>query len=225
MRRLITVLFLFFLSFSSCGLCSLAADNQPSLRELAHRVDDRYDHLQTLRADFVEIYRGSGMERTESGTLWLKKPGKMLWQYRSPREKLFISDGKTAWFYVPGDRQARRVPAKKLNDLRSPFGFLLGKTKLEKELDGLSLAPDVSPKKAGNTVLRGVPKGMANQVSEVLLEVEPDGQIDRVVMSGVDGSTTEYSFSSQKENIKMSDSQFHFSPPAGVEIVEGQFDP
>jgi len=60
-------------------------------------------------------------------------------------------------FYVPGDRQARRTEAKKLDDIRSPLAFLLGKSKLEKELKGLSLAPDVAPMTAGNVVLRGRP--------------------------------------------------------------------
>ena len=81
---------------------------------IAQGVDEHYNHLQSLEAEFTEVYRGSGMERTESGTLWLakggaKKPGKMRWEYRSPREKLFVSDGRDAWFYVPGDRQVRKT--------------------------------------------------------------------------------------------------------------------
>ncbi len=211
-----------FLTFAVvCSLPSFAR-TPANVRELAQRADERYNHIQTLRADFTETYRGSGMDRTESGTLWLKKPGKMLWQYRSPREKLFVSDGKTAWFYVPGDQQARKEPARKLDGMRSPFSFLLGKTKLEKELDGLSLAPDVAPGKLGNIVLRGVPKGWSDQVSQILLELEPDGQIDRVVMSGADGSTTEYVFSNQRVNVEVQDRMFHFSPPSGVEVVEGE---
>src|SRR5437762_5626034 len=87
----------------------------------------------------------------------------MAWQYRSPREKLFLSDGKDAWFYLPGDRQVRKTPVRKLDDLRSPLGFLLGKTRLEKELHGLSAAPDVAPLNEGDMVLRGVPKTMADR--------------------------------------------------------------
>jgi len=60
---------------------------------IAQSVDNRYNHIRTLHAEFTELYRGAGMERTESGTLWLKKPGKMRWEYRSPKEKLFVSDG------------------------------------------------------------------------------------------------------------------------------------
>jgi outer membrane lipoprotein carrier protein len=194
---------------------------------IAQAVDEHYNHLRTLQAEFTETYSGSGMERTESGTVWLakggmKKPGKMRWEYRSPREKLFVSDGRDAWFYVPGDRQVRKTEARKLDDIRSPLAFLLGKSKLEKELRGLSLAPDVAPVTAGDVVLRGVPAALADRVSEILLEVTPEHQIARIVIDEVDGSATEYRFSEQKENVEIPEGRFEFNPPAGVETVEGE---
>jgi outer membrane lipoprotein carrier protein len=202
---------------------SSVAAGAADVHTIAQRVDERYNHLHTLEAQFTEIYRGAGMERTESGTLWLKKPGKMRWEYRSPREKLFLSDGKDAWFYVPGDRQVRRTPMRKLDDLRSPLAFLLGKTRLEKELQGLSLAPDMAPWMAGNVVLRGVPKAMADRVNQVLLEITPDSEIARIVIEEVDGSVTEYRFSEQKENMEVGDQRFRFAPPPGAEVIEGDF--
>jgi outer membrane lipoprotein carrier protein len=188
---------------------------------LAGAVDAHYNHLRSLEAEFTEVYRGSGMERTESGTLWLKKPGKMRWEYRSPREKLFVSDGRDAWFYVPADRQARKTAAKKLEDVRSPLAFLLGKAKLEKELQGLSLAPDIAPLTAGNLILRGVPQAMIDRVSEILLEITPDHQIVRIVIQEVDGAATEYRFGGMKEDVAIGDGRFEFKPPAGTETVEG----
>ena len=110
-------------------------------RQIADGVDRHYNDLQSLQTQFTESYRGAGMQRQESGTLWLKKPGKMRWEYASPREKLFISDGKVAWFYVPGESRVQKAPVSKIDDLRSPLRFLLGKTKLDKELNGLSIAP------------------------------------------------------------------------------------
>jgi len=199
------------------------------VHSIAQGVDEHYNQLRTLQAEFTEVYRGSGMERTESGTVWLakggmKKPGKMRWEYRSPREKLFVSDGRDAWFYVPGDRQVRKTAARKLDDIRSPLAFLLGKSKLEKELQGLSLAPDVTPLAAGDVVLRGVPQAMADRVSEILLEITPDHQIARIVIDEVDGSTTEYRFSDPKENIEIPAARFDFTPPAGTEVVEGELE-
>jgi outer membrane lipoprotein carrier protein len=186
-------------------------------------VDQHYNHLRSLEADFTEMYRGSGMERTESGTLWLKKPGKMRWEYRSPRDKLFVSNGKDAWFYVPQDRQARKEAARKLEDVRSPLAFLLGKTHLEKELRGLSLAPDMAPLETGDTVLRGVPKAYEDQVSEIVMEITPQDRIIRLIMQSVDGSSTEYRFTGQKEDVPIADAKFSFQPPAGTEIVDGEF--
>ena len=200
---------------------SVAAD----IKMLAAAVDAHYNHLRSLQAEFAEVYRGSGMDRTESGTLWLKKPGKMRWEYRSPKEKLFVSNGKDAWFYVPNDRQARKTEAKKLEDIRSPLAFLLGKTKLEKELQGLSLAPDVTPWQPGNVVLRGVPQALADRISEVLVEVTPAHQIARIVLQEVDGAVTEYRFGEMKEDVEIGDARFQFKPPAGTETVEGGLGP
>ena len=89
---------------------------------------------------------GSGMERTETGDPVAEKTRQdALGIPFSKGEAVLVSDGRDAWFFVPGDRQARKTAARKLEDVRSPLAFLLGKTKLEKELQGLSLAPDVEP--------------------------------------------------------------------------------
>jgi outer membrane lipoprotein carrier protein len=189
-------------------------------REVAARIDARYDSMKTLRAEFTEHYSGGGIERSESGTMWLKKPGKMRWDYTSPRKKIFLIDGSTAWFYEPGERQARRTTVKNLEDLRSPLRYLLGRTRLEKELRGLSLAVDVTPEKAGDVVLRGVPVGMEDRVSEVLLESDGQGFLRRIVMEELDGSRTEFRLEHQQENIAIQDEEFRFQPPAGVEVLQ-----
>ncbi|HEV2400930.1 MAG TPA: outer membrane lipoprotein chaperone LolA [Candidatus Sulfotelmatobacter sp.] len=197
------------------------ADIHPDIKTISANVDNHYNHLRSLEAEFTEVYRGSGMDRTESGTLWLKKPGKMRWEYRSPKVKLFVSNGKDAWFYVPDDRQARKESAKKLEDARSPLAFLLGKTKLEKELRGLSLAPDIEPLTAGDVVMRGVPTALADQISEIVLEVTPDHRIVRLIVQGVDGASTDYRFTDQKEDVGIADGRFDFKAPAGIEVVDG----
>ncbi len=219
-HRQIFGLFLFFVLLASAS--ALFGQN---VRPLAHAVDEHYNQLRSLQADFTEIYRGAGADRVESGTLWLKKPRKMRWEYRSPKEKLFVSNGKAVWFYTPGERQARKTDPKKLEDLRSPIAFLLGKTKLESELQGLSKAVDQTPLTLGDTVLRGVPKAMADQISQVLLEINPDDQIVRIVLNEIDGTTTEFRFSDLKENQEFSDRRFEFTPPPGVEVVEGELGP
>lgn len=186
----------------------------------AHAVDEHYNHLKTFKAAFTEIYQGDGISRTESGTLWLKKPSRMRWEYHVPREKLFLIDSQSAYFYVTGDRQAKKTPVKNLDDIRSPLRYLLGKTKLEKELEGLSLAPDLSPLQPGDIVLRGVPKVMKDRVAAVILEISAAHQIHRIVIHGVDSTITDFRFSQIEENVPVQDSLFRFIPPPGVETIE-----
>src|SRR3974390_3754226 len=90
---------------------------QTDVHAVADKVDQRYNHMQTLQAQFAETYSGAGMKRTESGTLLLKKPGRLRGDYTEPRPKMFLADGNTAWFYVPGENQVRRMPVKQLDDL------------------------------------------------------------------------------------------------------------
>ena len=199
---------------------------QTDVAALVRAVDARYNRLQSLTAEFTEIYRGQGMARTESGTMWLKRPGKMRWEYRQPREKLFVTDGKTAYFYLPDDRQVRRAPVKKLDDLRSPLRYLLGKSQLLKEFPDLALTQGLAPLEPANTVLRGAPEHMAGRVEQVWLEITPDSRIVRIVIEEVDGSTTEFRFRYLAENQLRDDERFRFTPPAGVEVIETEeFEP
>ena len=194
----------------------------PNVNTVARQVDERYNRLRTLEADFTEIYQGSGTERTESGRLWLKKPGKMRWEYRSPEEKLFIGDGRDGWLYLPVEKQVRKSSMKRLNDLRSPLAFLLGQTKLEKELTGLSFAPDMQTLAPDNVMLRGVPRGMEDTVRQVVFEITPEHRIARLLLYGADDSIAEYRFSNQKENVSVPDAQFRFRPSPGTEVIEDQ---
>lgn len=192
----------------------------PDVHKIAATVDRHYNKLNTLESKFTEIFRGGGLSRTEDGVMYLKKPGKMRWDYQVPQKKFFLTDGKTAWFYVPGERQARRTAVKNLDDFRSPLRYLLGKTKLEKEFNGLSVVTAEQPSQPGDVILRGVPKGMEDRVQESRLEVTPDGQIVRISIEELDGTYTEFRFSEPKENVPIADGKFKFIPPSGVEVMQ-----
>jgi outer membrane lipoprotein carrier protein len=157
-----------------------------------------------------------GMDRSEEGTLLLKKPGRMRWSYAHPAGKVFVLDGKYAWFYTPGDAQAQRIPAKKLDDLRSPLRFLLGHTELAKELDNVTVKPE-----ANGYRIAGVPKGLAQRVKLLTLVVSSTGAIQNMRLEEVDGAATEFTFSAMQENVPVKDTDFTFTPPPGVAIQEG----
>ena len=189
----------------------------PSAAQLAATVDHHYNTLHRLRVDFTEAYAGMGMDRHEKGVLLLEKPGRMRWNYAEPAGKVFVLDGKFGWFYTPGDAQVQQIPAKKLDDLRSPLRFLLGHAQLAKELDGLTMTPAEN----GEFRLLGVPKGMEQRVRSLEVTVTVDGTIHAMTLEELDGSRTSFVFSGEEENPALAAGTFRFVPPAGVPVLEG----
>jgi outer membrane lipoprotein carrier protein len=204
-------------------LCHLAGaqDRLAELKRLADAVDKHYNSLASLEVNFSESFRGGGLARTESGKMWLKKPGKMRWEYQTPVSKLFMTNGKVAWFYVPGEHQARRASLGSLDDLRSPLRYLLGHTKLEKEFSALNFS-NRQPDRAGDFTIAGVPKGMEDRISKVEMEITPDHQICRISIYSLDGSVTEFRFSDERDNVAVANQRFQFVPPPGVEVLEAR---
>jgi outer membrane lipoprotein carrier protein len=199
-------------SFSLCVAQGLA----PSAHELAQRVDRHYNQLHSLKAGFTESYQGLGMHRAESGTLLLLKPGRMRWDYTTPAGKLFLLDGKYAWFYSRGDPQVQRLAAKELDDLRSPLRFLLGHTELEKEMSSLTLASAAH----GSFTLSGQPKGQEKRVDRLTLTVTEDGTITGIEIEETDGAITRFTFTGEVLNPPIPAEQFRFTPPPGVPVVD-----
>jgi outer membrane lipoprotein carrier protein len=189
----------------------------PAAHDLAQRVDHRYNALRSLRAGFSETYAGLGQQRTEAGTLTLLKPGRMRWTYSQPAGKLFVLDGRYAWFYARGDSQVQRIAAKDLDDLRSPLRFLLGHTELEKELTGLKLAPAAN----GQFTLTGQPKGQEKRLTRLTLTVTADGLITGIEAEEADGALTRFTFTDEMENPALGPGEFRFSAPKGVPVVDG----
>jgi outer membrane lipoprotein carrier protein len=192
------------------------ASSAQTATTLAHKIDTHYNHLHTLTAHFTERYRGMGIDRTESGTLLLSKPGRMRWAYAAPSGKLFVLDGNFAISYTPGDAQALRTPAKQLDDLRSPLRFLLGHTELAKELDHLTLTLV-----DGGYTLSGTPKGLTQTVQSIDLTVNPEGQIRSMRIVQPDGVETTFTFTGLHEDIPTPNTAFTFTPPPGVTIING----
>jgi outer membrane lipoprotein carrier protein len=140
----------------------------------------------------------------------------MMWQYSTPQGKIFLLDGKYAWFYTTGDAQVQRIPANELDDLRSPLRFLLGHTQLEKELMGLTVADAPN----GCFTLTGQPKGQEKRVTRLTLTVTVAGAINAIEVEEADGAITRFTFTGEQPDVEIPAQTFHFTPPAGVPVVD-----
>ncbi len=110
------------------ALAATCASAQVDLNATLKRVEARYNRSKTLKVTFQESYTQAGrVRKPESGELYLRKPGKMRWDYADPAGKLFISDGKYLYLYTPSQNRAEKMKMKETDDLRAPLAFLLGK--------------------------------------------------------------------------------------------------
>src|SRR5579863_8103012 len=117
--------------------------------------ETRYRAAKTLQATFLERYTENGaVVRTEAGTAFFRRPGKMRWEYEAPERDLFLVDGKTAWFYEPADHTVTRVPAKQSADWRTPLALLAGEMKVSRVCAHVELAERERATGEGNVVLR-----------------------------------------------------------------------
>jgi outer membrane lipoprotein carrier protein len=204
------------IAFTGLLLGSLSVPGQDA-GSILRAFDAHYNHLQSLQARYTEHYTGMGMDRTETGTLLLKKPGRMSWLYDNPPGKVFLLDGSNCWFYTPGDSQAQRISAKRLDDLRSPLRFLLGHTQLARELEH----PIVTPLEGTRYEIVGGLSMLGRRVQRLALVVRQSGQIDSLRLVEQDGTETTFVFTQMRENLRTSQADFRFVPPPGVTVVDG----
>lgn len=186
------------------------------LDQTINALQTKYLRLNTLTADFTQIYNSPGERmRRESGRLQLKKPGKMRWDYAAPEAKLYVSDGRMIYEYIPADRTATRTSVKESGDLRAPFMFLLGRGNLRQAFSRIEFATE-APVRAGNRVLRMIPKH-ASEFRELLLEVEPQSlNLARLSFIKTGNARIDFLFSNWQENTAIADAVFIFKLPAGV---------
>jgi len=197
------------------AVSAFAAD--PRLDALLKGVESRYNRAKTLQVLFQEDYTraGEGHRPTESGILMLRKPGRMRWAYNQPKGKLWISDNKDSWLWLPDDNQVVKMKLQETDDMRAPLAFLLGKLYFDKEFRNLAGHPE-----GADTRVTGVPKTDNLPYSEVQFVVTPDYRIREVKVTSLDRSITDFHFDQERLDPKLDDKLFQFQVPKGADLVE-----
>src|SRR2546423_5286849 len=184
------------------------------------RLEATYRAARTMQVIFLEQYSENGrVVRTEAGAAYFRRPGKMRWEYQSPEKNVFLVDGKTAWFYVPGDHTVTRVPAKQSTDLRTPLALLAGEMKVSRVCARIEPSTE-PPKSLANVVLscrvRDAEHSSDRQhdrASEpqdtILFEIAPDtGELMRLLIHDPGGVVIEFRFANWRLDPPIPDSLF-----------------
>lgn len=180
----------------------------------------RYASVNSVAANFQQIYRAPGVNQVESGVFWMKKPGLMRWEYQEPEKKLFIADGRKAYLYVPQDRQVteQSFSASDMHD--TPLEFLLGAGNINKSFDAqweTELKPDIK----GTLLIRLTPR--TNETGYLFLVLEIDREtfdLRRIAIHETGGNTSEYLLTNLRTNVKVDNKEFQFKNPKGVEVIK-----
>ena len=180
-----------------------------------------YDDASDFSADFKQVYTYKAYGRTQKskGKVFFKKAGKMRWNYSKPTQKYFITDGTDFWAYEPEEKQAYKVP---LEESQVPvvLTFLSGKGKLSSEFSAKLLTADPRATAPTDYVLELTPKKSETDYKKVVMVV--DGSVyslkEVYVYDPVDNEN-HLTFSNLAVNKGISNSQFTFTPPADVKIV------
>jgi outer membrane lipoprotein carrier protein len=196
---------------------SAFAGQPEPLNRLLKSVENRYNHARTLQVLFREQYTPPGSPgRVESGTLALRKPGRMRWDYEKPKGKLFVSDGKNLWLYTPADNRVEKMKLQESEDMRAPLAFLLGKLNFDKEFRNMQARPE-----GDGMRITAEPASDKLPYSRVEFVVSSGSIIREVKVTGYDRSILEFTFQQEKMDPPLDSKLFRFQPPPGA-VVEGQ---
>jgi len=183
---------------------------------LVERIERRHSSVADLTARFTQTYRSGilGRELVERGTLSIKRPGRMLWEYQEPEKKTFVSDGESFYFYVPADRQV--IVRDQAGERSAPALLLAGEGRILEQFEaGLEDAPE------GRHRLLLTPRKADPEVERVYLEVDASYRIVGIEVFDAQGNHSRFLFEAIRENVGLSDKLFRFRIPAGVEVVSG----
>ena len=172
--------------------------------------------MKDFSASFKQTYEGGVLRRksSDAGTVFVKKPGKMRWDYAAPEKQLFVSDGTTIYLFVPADNQVTVSPVPK-QDATSAMMFLTGKGNIVRDF-----AVTFTPKAPEGTYgLRLQPKVAERDYDWLELVVEKGSmQIRQLTAANRQGGQETFTFTNFKENVGLSDKTFEFKIPRGADV-------
>ncbi len=203
-----------------CVLCALAfASADITVEGAVMGLQQRYAKVETLSADFRQNYTGPGIEQSETGKVYMKRPALMRWEYQQPETRLFIADGRETWLYAPADRQVT-VRAVNPEELRNtPLQLLLGQAQI---LKSFTAAWDrtTRPKYQDSAILRLTPRAAQSEYTAIVVEYDARSfDLRRILIRESSGNTSEFLLTNLEANPKLDKKLFEFKAPKGTELI------
>ena len=211
MTRLLPATLLLMASAAAAG------QTRPPAAETAAAVQRKYDAVKDFTADFTHLYEGGVLNKksSERGTVQIKKPGKMRWEYTAPEKKLFVSDGRRVYSHIPADKQVIVTSVPSDDEATTAVLFLAGKGSLTRDF-----AVKYADGAAGIVALRLDPKQKQSDYDWLVLGVDAKTlQIRSLTAADQQGGRSTFQFSNYRENTGLADGVFTFKIPKGTDVI------
>lgn len=206
-----------FAGIVSLLAAALAGAAEFDLAKSLKAIEARYNSVRTLELDFEQTYTAPNKaRRTESGRLFLRKPGRMRWEYAKPAGKLFVSDGSDYWYFNPLANRAEKMKLKEATDMQAPLAFLIGKLDFSRDFGKFTVSHE-----GGLARITAEPRNVTKApYREVTFAITADARIETLRVTGQDASTMDFRFRNELRNpVQKEAALYTFTPPAGVEVV------
>ena len=199
-----------------------AAPTLPTLEEAVSALEQAQRRVTDLKAPFRQAAHNKALNQTldARGTLYLKKPGRLRWEYQTPTPQEIVSDGTRLWIYTPELRQVNVSAAPAA--LAGPAGsFLQGLGQVREHFDARFLNPAQPTDADGLVVLDLAPKRPQPLLARLIVSVDPRSWLVRqAILHDELGNTVTVRFGETVVNSGLSDGLFVFVPPPGVAVVQ-----
>ena len=200
------------------SLLAAPAQARPSALETARALQQKYDRVADFTADFTHVYQGGVLKKTatELGTVQIKKPGKMRWEYTKPDRKEFVSDGRKIYSYIPADKQVVVSSIPPDDQATTAVLFLAGKGNLTRDFS-VAYADAAAP---DTIALRLDPKQKQRDYDWLIVVVDRATlQIRGLTAADQQGGTSTFTFTNYHENTRLADKVFEFRIPPGTDVI------
>lgn len=193
---------------------------RPPAVDTARALQQKYDRVTDFTADFTHTYEGGVLRKkaSERGTVQIKKPGRMRWDYTAPDKKVFISDGRKIYSYIPADKQVIVGDMPAGDTATTAVLFLAGKGNLTRDFTVSYASADESP---DTWALRLDPRQKQRDYDWLVIVVDRKTmQIRSLTAAEQEGGRSSFAFTNYRENAGVADKAFEFKIPRGVDVIK-----
>jgi len=191
------------------------------IKEMINKIETRYRKTADLTAEFNQTtsVKGFNTALKSAGRVYMKRPGKLRWDYLEPSLEQIFVDNDRVQFYVPEHKQVLTGQLSKMADSQAPLQLLQGVGRLDQHY-AVSASSDGAKGAGGLPILVLTPLEGGPDQPRVAVEVDPESfLLRRVELRDINGGVSNFIFSKIRTNAGLKDDVFVFIVPKDVEVI------